>query len=91
MNIRTDRERFFPGIYHPLKIVSAELVCSVAQPSQFPKENLPEIAFIGRSNVGKSSLINSLLRQKGLACTSSTPGRTQQINFFQNQPEIFLC
>ncbi len=66
-----------------MKVLSAELVCSAAQPSQFPQDDLPEIAFIGRSNVGKSSLINSLLKQKRLAYTSSTPGRTQQINFFK--------
>jgi len=48
----------------------------------FPQENLAEFAFIGRSNVGKSSLINALVKQKGLARVSVTPGRTQQINFF---------
>jgi len=73
-----------------LKILSAEFVCSIVQPSQCPKENLPEIAFIGRSNVGKSSLINDLLRQKGLARTSSTPGRTQQINFFRINQRFFF-
>jgi GTP-binding protein len=73
-----------------LKIVSAELVCSAARPSQFPQEFLPEIAFIGRSNVGKSSLINSLLRQGSLAYTSSTPGRTQQINFFRINGSFFF-
>ncbi|MCI0622375.1 MAG: ribosome biogenesis GTP-binding protein YihA/YsxC [Acidobacteria bacterium] len=66
-----------------MKILSAEFVCSAVQPSQCPQESLPEVAFIGRSNVGKSSLINALLRQKGLARTSATPGRTQQINFFR--------
>ena len=73
-----------------MKILSAEFVCSIVQPSQCPKENLPEIAFIGRSNVGKSSLINDLLRQKGLARTSSTPGRTQQINFFRINQRFFF-
>ena len=73
-----------------MKILSAEFVCSVVQPSQYPKDNLPEIAFIGRSNVGKSSLINGLLRQKGLARTSSTPGRTQQINFFRINQRFFF-
>jgi len=66
-----------------LKILSAEFVCSAVDPSQFPQESLPEFAFVGRSNVGKSSLINSLLRRKGLARTSATPGRTQLINFFR--------
>lgn len=49
----------------------------------FPPEDIPEIALIGRSNVGKSSLINAMTGQKGLARTSNTPGRTQQINFFE--------
>jgi GTP-binding protein len=74
-----------------LKIVSAEFVCSAAHASQFPQEPFPEIAFVGRSNVGKSSLINSLLRQKGLARTSSTPGRTQQINFFRINGSFFFA
>jgi len=66
-----------------LKIYSAELVCSAPDPSRFPRDDLPEIAFIGRSNVGKSSLINSLLGRRGLARTSSTPGRTRLIHFFR--------
>jgi len=49
----------------------------------FPRDRLPEVAFLGRSNVGKSSLINSLTGQKGLAFTSNTPGRTQTINFYR--------
>jgi GTP-binding protein len=49
----------------------------------FPGDGLPEIAFLGRSNVGKSSLINSLIGRKGLAFTSNTPGRTQTINFYR--------
>ncbi|HYL97494.1 MAG TPA: ribosome biogenesis GTP-binding protein YihA/YsxC [Blastocatellia bacterium] len=65
-----------------MKIESTSFLKSAAKPDQFPKGNLPEVGFIGRSNVGKSSLINSLLGVKGLARTSSTPGRTQQINFF---------
>ncbi len=66
-----------------MKIHSAELACSAPDPSRFPRDDLPEIAFIGRSNVGKSSLINSLLGQRGLARTSSTPGRTRLIHFFR--------
>ncbi len=74
-----------------MKIVSTEFVCSAAHASQFPQESFPEIAFLGRSNVGKSSLINSLLRQKGLARTSSTPGRTRQINFFRVNGSFFFA
>jgi GTP-binding protein len=63
-------------------ITSAEFVKSAVKPSHYPSTNLPEIAFTGRSNVGKSSLINSLVNRKHLVKTSSTPGRTQLINFF---------
>lgn len=63
-------------------IKSSEFVTSAVKPSQYPVEDLPEIAFVGRSNVGKSSLINTLLNRKRLAKTSSTPGRTRLINFF---------
>jgi GTP-binding protein len=63
-------------------IKSAEFVKSAVKPSHYPFEELPEIAFSGRSNVGKSSLINTLLNRKRLVKTSSTPGRTQLINFF---------
>jgi len=65
-----------------MKILSAEFVTSAANPSQYPPEGLPEIAFAGRSNVGKSSLINVLVNRKHLVKTSSTPGRTQLVNFF---------
>ena len=65
-----------------MKILSAEFIGSCARPEQFPDTGLPEVAFIGRSNVGKSSLINSLLQRKGLAKVSRTPGKTRLINFF---------
>jgi GTP-binding protein len=65
-----------------MKILSAEFVLSAKEPAHYPQASLPEIAFAGRSNVGKSSLINTLLNRKGLARTSNTPGRTQEINFF---------
>jgi GTP-binding protein len=63
--------------------MEAELILSAAKPDQFPAESLPEIAFLGRSNVGKSSLLNCLVGKSGLAFTSATPGRTQTINFYR--------
>jgi len=69
-------------------IKSAEFVTSATKPSQYPPEGLPEIAFAGRSNVGKSSLINVLVNRKQLVKTSSTPGRTQLINFFDINGKI---
>ena len=65
-----------------MKITSAEFIKSAFEEKDWPRDALPEIAFLGRSNVGKSSLINSLLGVKGLARTSRTPGRTQALNFF---------
>ncbi len=65
-----------------MKILSAEFVISAADPKQFPIDSRPQIAFAGRSNVGKSSLINALLHRKNLVKTSATPGKTQLINFF---------
>ena len=74
-----------------MKIQSAGFVASATSPSQFPRDGLPEIAFAGRSNVGKSSLINRLLNRKGLARVSKTPGRTRAINFFKiNQTFFFV-
>ncbi len=65
-----------------MQVKSAEFVKSSSETSQCPNDNLPEYAFIGRSNVGKSSLINMLTDRKGLAKTSGTPGKTQLINHF---------
>src|SRR2546426_1014207 len=66
-----------------MKIVSTEFIRSCDGPEQFPDDRLPEVAFIGRSNVGKSSLINSLLQRKGLAKVSRTPGKTRLVNLFR--------
>ncbi len=65
-----------------MKISTARFLVSATSPAQYPRLRLPEVAFAGRSNVGKSSLINTLVLHKGLAKTSSRPGKTQTINFF---------
>lgn len=65
-----------------MKINSAEFIIGAAAPGQFPPPFVPEVAFVGKSNVGKSSLINTLLNRKHLVKTSSTPGKTREINFF---------
>jgi GTP-binding protein len=70
--------------------LKAEFVTSAGSPDLFPPGRLPEIAFLGRSNVGKSSLINALTGQKRLAFTSNTPGRTQTINFYRIDDEWFF-
>jgi GTP-binding protein len=66
-----------------MKILSAEFVKSCRLATDYPADCLPEIAFLGRSNVGKSSLINSLLGRKALAHVSRTPGKTRLLNFFE--------
>ena len=71
-----------------LKKVSLDIVCGVT--SRLPDTGKPEIAFAGRSNVGKSSLINGLVNRKSLARTSSQPGKTQTINFYNINDSIFL-
>jgi GTP-binding protein len=66
-----------------MKIFAAEFIKSCVSPEQFPSGDLQEIAFVGRSNVGKSSLLNSLLNRRDLAKVSRTPGKTQAVNVFQ--------
>ena len=73
-----------------MKIISAEFLTGAVSCKQYPDSAYPELAFVGRSNVGKSSLINSLLNRKKLVKTSQTPGKTQEINFFKiNNDFIF--
>ncbi|WP_372682714.1 ribosome biogenesis GTP-binding protein YihA/YsxC [Desulfosarcina sp.] len=71
-------------------VKSADFVTSAVKPSQYPEARYPEAAFAGRSNVGKSSLINTLVNRKRLVKTSSTPGRTQLINFFTVNDRVSL-
>jgi GTP-binding protein len=73
-----------------MKIFSAEFIKSATKPSEYPQGNFPEVAIAGKSNVGKSSLINTLVNRKNLAKTSSSPGRTQTINFFRVNDKISL-
>jgi GTP-binding protein len=74
-----------------MKIMSAEFIKSATDPKHYPEGVYPEVAFVGRSNVGKSSLINTLVHRKNLAKTSNTPGRTQLVNFFLiNRRYIFV-
>jgi len=68
-----------------LHIQDAKIIESAASPNQFPKISYPEIAFAGKSNVGKSTLINTLLHRRNLVKTSATPGKTRLINFFEVQ------
>ena len=71
-----------------IKNVSLETVCGIT--SKLPENTLPEIAFAGKSNVGKSSLINALMNRKSLARTSAQPGKTQTINFYNINQEFYL-
>jgi GTP-binding protein len=72
-------------------VVQAEFIMSAVSGSDFPREGIPEIVFAGRSNVGKSSLINRLAGNEKLARTSSTPGKTQSINFYRiNRSFMFV-
>jgi len=73
-----------------MKVTSAEFVKSASKPSEYPTGNFPEVGIAGKSNVGKSSLINALVQRKSLAKTSSSPGRTQMINFFRVNEKISL-
>ena len=73
-----------------MKINNAELKVTAVRRSQYPDSNLPEFLLIGRSNVGKSSFINTLISRKNLARTSSVPGKTQTLNFFLVNHDFYL-
>ncbi|MFD1178688.1 ribosome biogenesis GTP-binding protein YihA/YsxC [Paenibacillus puldeungensis] len=73
-----------------MKVTKAEFVISAVGPNQYPEDALPEIALAGRSNVGKSSLINRMINRKNLARTSSTPGKTQHLNYYRINDSLYF-
>jgi len=76
--------------FERMKVTNAEFVISAVGPSGYPQDALPEIALAGRSNVGKSSLINKMINRKNLARTSSTPGKTQHLNYYRINNELYF-
>jgi GTP-binding protein len=73
-----------------VKINQVEFIISAVGPKQYPEDSLPDIALAGRSNVGKSSLINRMIQRKNLARTSSTPGKTQTLNFYRVNKQLYF-
>ena len=73
-----------------MEVHNVEMVMSAVRASQYPTDGLPEVAFVGRSNVGKSSLTNVLINRKSFARTSSQPGKTQTLNFYKVEDQIFF-
>ncbi len=73
-----------------LNINNARYELTAVKPNQYPLNNIPEIAFVGRSNVGKSSVINTLLNRKNLARVGSTPGKTREINFYNIDDKVYF-
>ena len=73
-----------------MKLKSIELVISAMSKTQYPHDGLPEVAFVGRSNVGKSSAINTLLNRRSLARVSQNPGKTRTINFYKINEEFYF-
>ncbi|MDD3613287.1 MAG: ribosome biogenesis GTP-binding protein YihA/YsxC [Eubacteriales bacterium] len=73
-----------------MKIITAEFFTSAEKPSQYPQDDLPHIALVGKSNVGKSSLINALTNNKKLARVSSSPGKTRLVNFFLVNQNFYI-
>ncbi|NBI28799.1 ribosome biogenesis GTP-binding protein YihA/YsxC [Chengkuizengella marina] len=73
-----------------MKVNQAEFIISAVGPDQYPNDGLPEIALAGRSNVGKSSLINKMINRKNLARTSSQPGKTQTLNYYRINTDLYF-
>ncbi|WP_040228978.1 ribosome biogenesis GTP-binding protein YihA/YsxC [Bhargavaea cecembensis] len=73
-----------------MKVNQAEITISAVKPEQYPEDGYPEFALAGRSNVGKSSFINKMIGRKSLARTSSKPGKTQTLNFYKIEEQLFF-
>ncbi|WOV82963.1 ribosome biogenesis GTP-binding protein YihA/YsxC [Sporosarcina jeotgali] len=73
-----------------MKVHNVEMVMSAVRPEQYPDDGFPEFALAGRSNVGKSSFINKMLARKNIARTSSKPGKTQTLNFYKIEEQLFF-
>lgn len=73
-----------------MKVHNVEMIMSAVKPEQYPEDGFPEFALAGRSNVGKSSFINKMIGRKSLARTSSKPGKTQTLNFYKIEDQIFF-
>src|SRR3954466_13954326 len=73
-----------------MKVNNVEMVISAVKPEQYPIDDLPEFALAGRSNVGKSSFINKMIGRKSLARTSSKPGKTQTLNLYKIEEQLFF-
>ena len=73
-----------------MEVHNVELQISAVKPEQYPEQGYPEIALVGRSNVGKSSLTNTLINRKSYARTSSQPGKTQTLNFYRVEDQLFF-
>ncbi|MBM7618116.1 GTP-binding protein [Weissella uvarum] len=73
-----------------MEVHNVDLTISAVRPAQYPSDGLPEIALVGRSNVGKSSLTNTLINRKAFARTSSQPGKTQTLNFYRVEDQVYF-
>ncbi len=73
-----------------MRVHNVEMIMSAVRPEQYPTEGYPEFALAGRSNVGKSSFINKMISRKALARTSSKPGKTQTLNFYKIEEQLFF-
>lgn len=77
-------------VFRKMKVHNVEMVISAVRPDQYPEDGLPEFALAGRSNVGKSSFINRMIDRKALARISSKPGKTQTLNFYKIEEQLFF-